>query len=56
MGKKKFERNDYLENLLVMQRDKPHVFKTLSLALRISVGRYAELKSKHEAEKGSRAA
>ena len=56
MEKKSFERNDYLESLLRLRAEKPHVFKTLSPALRISVGHYAELKSKSEARKGDRAA
>lgn len=37
--KKSFERNDYLESLLRLQAEKPHVFKTLSRAGRQRLGR-----------------
>ena len=47
--KKEFEPNDYMEGLLKLQIEKPRVYQSLSLALRISVGRYAQLKSEHEA-------
>ena len=46
-----YERDEYMESLLTMQAEQPHIFKVLSPALRIAVGRYGQVKSKCAAEK-----
>lgn len=46
-----YERDEYMEGLLIMQAEQPHVFKTLSPALRIAVGRYGQIKSECEVKR-----
>lgn len=44
-----YARDERMEGLLILQRDKPKVFASLSLGERIAVGRYAQIKSDCEA-------
>jgi hypothetical protein len=43
-----FERNEWLENLLVIQRDEPKRFALFSPSLKVSVGVYARQKARAE--------